>query len=868
MFQKTVNNKTSNRKETYMKKLLNGQWEFKEATEARWKPATVPGCNYLDLLNLDMISEPFDGVNEKDLYWVAEKDWEYKKSFELSKEELEADEIRLNCLMLDTLGDVYINEKLVGKSKNCHLEYSFSAKEFLNIGKNTIRIFFHSPVNYVSDQYKKEKTPVNGNGQNGIVNIRKPQCHFGWDWGPVLPPSGISRDIYLEFLNVAKIENLQITQEHSAGIVTIKTTAQVEMFQSKTVECEITVEAPNGEKLTAQGLECEFVIENPELWWTNDQSDKKEQPLYKITAVMTEQGNELDRKEKKIGLRTIILNTSRDVYGSNFQFILNGVPLFIKGANWIPADSFVTRFDEQKLQYAIDATLFSNLNMLRIWGGGYYESDQLYDACDKYGILVWQDFCFACQAYPFFREEFLNNVKDEIECNVKRLCHHASLAIWSGNNEIEAMAMSWITMTKYIEWTEKFFYHILEPEIRKIDTSTPFIPGSPCGISHNNGQDRDNVGDTHLWAVWHGLQPMNYYRKRMTRFCSEFGFESLPDIKTIRTFAKPSDYSLTSDVFTAHQKCTSGNMKMVYYIASRFRLPKNFEDFIYLSQVAQQECVSDATEHWRRNKGRCNGSMYWQLNDCWPVCSWASMDYYGNYKALQYTARHFNAPLSVSIEDTEKTIKIVAINDLRQDKKVTVNFKVFDFESGVIKGKGTTLVVPAVQNKEIFVLDVLKMKNRFDTERAGVVAELLLNNQMISRKTVLFKKEKDLNLPKATLSKEVKVLDNSLEITVKTDVFARLVRVQSEISTLPFSDNYFDLLPNESKTITMPLDGKFTAEEQAESLNLFCCTDVVPDKTQLADKLVMAKVMMNPVNFGSWAYYKKIPKDATYGKDQ
>ncbi|MEG0547034.1 MAG: glycoside hydrolase family 2 protein [Oscillospiraceae bacterium] len=845
-----------------MQKLLNGKWQFKDVKSSEWLVGTVPGCNYLDLLNLDLISDPFDGLNEKDAYWVAKTDWEYKKSFKISKQDLQSNEIRLTALMLDTICDVFINEKLVGYGQNCHIKYSFPIKDFLVVGENTIRILFRSPVNFVDNLYKKEKTPRNNNGQNGIVNIRKPQCHFGWDWGPVLPPSGITKDIYIEFLDVAQIDDFKITQEHKDGTVLINVNVKPEIFDTSNIECEVSVEAPNGKKLTQKGFSSEFLIKNPELWWTNDLSDKKEQPLYKVTATLYKEGKKVDTDEKKIGLRTIVLNRDNDVYGSNFQFILNGVPLFIKGANYIPPDSFITRFDEEKLQYTINSVLFSNMNMLRIWGGGYYESDELYDACDKYGILLWQDFCFACQAYPFFKEAFLQNVKDEIKYNVTRLRHHASLAIWSGNNEIEAMSIGWATMTQYIEWTEKFFYQILEPEVRKCDNTTAFIPGSPCGISHNNGHDKDNVGDTHLWAVWHGLQPMNYYRKRMTRFCSEFGFESLPDIKTIQKFAKPSDYSLKSEVFTAHQKCNSGNMKMVYYIASRFRLPKHFEDFIYLSQVTQQECISDATEHWRRNKGRCNGAMYWQLNDCWPVCSWAGMDYYGNYKALQYTARYFNAPVSVSIENTDKIIRIVCINDLNKELKLTVRYRIFDFITGIIAGDEIVTDILPIENKEIFVFNVAKLAQKFDIRKTGIIAELLEDDNVISRKTVLFGDEKDLFLPKSELSKEVKICNDHLEISVSTDTFARLVRVESSISSLPFSDNYFDLLPTEIKTITMPLDKNFTAKEQAESLSLFCVSDVEPDGNKRDDKIKKAKILLDPVNLGNWIYNRQIPKDA------
>ena len=347
-----------------------------------------------------------------------------------------------------------------------------------------------------------------------------------------------------------------------------------------------------------------------------------------------------------------------------------------------------------------------------------------------------------------------------------------------------------------------------ENEIRKYDTVTSFIPGSPCGIAHNEGVNCDNVGDTHLWSVWHGLAPMKEYRHRMTRFCSEFGFESLPDIKTIRTFAEKEDYDIHSPVFMAHQKCNSGNDKMLYYIASRFRLPERFEDLVYLSQVTQLECISDATEHWRRNKGRCNGSIYWQFNDCWGVCSWASMDYYGNYKALQYRARQFNAPVSVSIEDKDGKVKLYILNDKPKKQSLTLKCTIFDFEKGVLQEKSRDFEVDALENYECFTLYEKQLARHFDLTRIGVKAELYKNGKLINEKTYLFKPEKELQLTKPEMSLKTEVNGDEIAITVKSDRFARLVRVESSLSTLPLSDNYFDLLPGESKTVTMKIDEK------------------------------------------------------------
>lgn len=843
-----------------MKKTLNGKWQFRKVGDKLYKEATVPGCNYLDLMANGDIPDPFIGLNEKDVYWVGETNWEYKKTFKITEEELNCDDILLTCEMLDTICDVFVNNMLAFSGRNCFTAYSVSIKERLVKGENEIRILFRSPVNYVKEKYKSCPTPINSNGQNGIVHIRKPQCHFGWDWGPVLPCSGITKEISLEFVNGAKIEYLFASQTLNAdGTAVISVRADIKAY--KDYECSLKVVLPDGSTLEKSGTEADFTITEPELWWTYELSGKAEQPLYEISAAVVSGGKEVDSDSKKIGIRKIELNREKDEYGRNFQFRLNGIPLFIKGTNYIPPDSFITRFTSDKLEYLIDTALFSNINMIRIWGGGYYESDEFYNLCDKKGILVWQDFQFACQAYPFFDNDFLDNVKEEVKYNVKRLCHHPSLAVWNGNNEIEDMHMAWVHMQKYVKWTEKFFYHILEPEIRKYDKNTPYTPGSPVGEAHNVGVESDNVGDTHLWGVWHGLKPMNYYRKRMTRFCSEFGFESLPDIKAIEKYAKPSDYSLSSDVFKSHQKCANGNDKMIYYIASRFNLPKNFKDYVYLSQVTQNECIADATEHWRRNKGRCNGSMYWQFNDCWGVCSWSSLDYYGNYKALQYGAKHFNAPLSISIENTSDYIRVFVLNDLNESKTVDAEYEIFDFENGALETSKRTLTVGAVKNSVAFDLNVPFICSEYDKKRTGIAVRLYENSALIQQKTVLFCRENELHLPKAKLKTVFEKTADGLNVIVSSDKYARLVKIESSKSTLPFSDNFFDLLPGQKKTVTIKNDTAVSPTELRNSITTYSLSDIPFSNNKLDTKFKQLKVFLSPTNISNAIYHGRLTKD-------
>lgn len=840
---------------------LNGEWHLKDCYAKKFYKATVPGCNFLDLINGGIIPDPFVDLNENKVQWVNERDWEYFRTFTLSQTDFDCEEIILSCEMLDTLCRIYINGKNIGCAENCFIKHEFSVKDYLRIGENEIAIRFYSAVNHVKKISEKEAVPPNSNGQNGIVNIRKPQSHFGWDWGPVLVASGISGDIGLIFVKDARITDISVQQIHKDGKVTVKANCEMQTFSDE-IECNLSIIHPDSSEFSVSGTSAEFTVENPELWWTYEVSQKDVQPLYTVKAEITSNGKTVDTFEKKIGLRTVELDRSRDEYGYNFRFILNGVPLFIKGANFIPPDSFITRFGEEKLQKTLNAVRFSNMNMLRIWGGGYYISDAMLEKCDKMGILIWQDFQFACQPYPFFKESFLENVKKEIEYNVRRISSHPCLALWCGNNEIEEMHNGWITMKNYIEWTEKFFYQILEEEIRRYDLSTPYTAGSPCGISHNKGVDCDNIGDTHLWAVWHGLKPMSFYRKRLTRFCSEFGFESLPDIKTIRSFAEEKDFSLNSKVFSSHQKCKNGNEKMIYYIASRFRLPEKFEDYVYLSQITQSECIEDATEHWRRNKGRCNGAIYWQFNDCWPVCSWSSYDYFGNYKALQYRAKNFNAPLSVSAEDFPDKIKISVLNDFNSQKSVCVRYALYDFSKGEVLSDEKSLTVQPFENADAFELKYSQFFTNSRSPSCVLRIILLENGVCVNEKTKLFKKEKFLDLPKAEIKLTVRNTDTDfIEIDLISDKFCRLVKLESDISSNPFSENYFDLFPNEIKTVKIAKDKHFTDAELERSITAMSLCDVKPDRSIVKPLINKLKVFTSPVNIGNAIWHGKITKD-------
>ncbi|MBR2589299.1 MAG: hypothetical protein IKE65_00070 [Clostridia bacterium] len=845
-----------------MKKSLNGEWQFRQAGKAQWYKAHVPGCNFTDLTGDGLISEPFYGVNEKECAFVGESDWEYRRSFHVDAAELKCDEVMLCFEMLDTLADIRINGTLVGSTENCFIKHEFAVKSLLHAGENEIDVFFHSPVNFVSETYRKEGGTVNSNGQNGIIHIRKPQSHFGWDWGPVLVPSGISGACFLEFVHTARLAHVFTSQQHhESGAVTLTVNTEIESFSAQPVSTAVHITCPGREVFHANGTHTHFEIKNPLLWWTYELSGKEVQPLYKVHVTLTAGKRVVDEKELDIGLRTVKLNRETDAYGQQFRFELNGVPLFAKGANVIPPDQFIHRFDEEKREKFFAAVRFANMNLLRIWGGGYYADDAFLKKCDEMGILVWQDFQFACQAYPFFKESFLENVKREVAFNVRRMCSHPCLALWCGNNEIEQMSAAWQHKRDYVAWTDTFFYSILENQIRKIDTATPYIPGSPCGTAYNTGINQDNAGDSHIWAVWHGMQPMTYYRKRFPRFCSEFGFESLPDIKTIKTFAAKADYDLHSPVFLSHQKCGSGNSKMLYYIAKRFYLPQCFEDYVYLSQLAQMECVEDATLHWRRHRGRCNGSLYWQFNDCWPVCSWAGMDYNYNYKALHYAARRFNAPVCISAADSEEQIEVFLHNDKNEAVAVTMEAFFFTFAGEKKKALHKKITLSPCTVKKVFRVDAAYIQKAKKTRAALCVRLYNESGEMFMQKVILPDKEKNLALPKAKIKKEIDIQNSSITLKLKADKFARLVCLTSDVSGAVFSDNFFDLLPEQTYEVSMAVPAGEDAKALAAGIRVFSLSDIAFKRNAMKITKNKMALFSSPTNLGNIFFHAPVPDD-------
>ncbi|GHU17685.1 hypothetical protein FACS1894163_08890 [Spirochaetia bacterium] len=567
---------------------LSGAWELREGGGDQFIKGHLPGSNYLDLMAKGKIPDPFWGQNEEAARKTAEKDYEYSRTFDLPPDFLDRENIDLVVSGLDTLATVMLNGKEIARTDNCFRTYRLPVKDALQEKDNRLTIYFENPFPYMAKQ-QRENPMSSANGGLGVPHIRKVQCHFGWDWGPNLPPVGIFGGIALEAWSV-RIDDLIVRQDHREGLVRLSVEAALAggaAFPADTdLETICILTAPDGKKLTAKG-ECKNAafsftldVENPQLWWCNGLG---EQYRYTLSVIVNEKksGAELDRAEKSIGLRTITLDTTPDKWGAQFRFVVNGVPVFARGADWIPSDTFVTRTSEDDLRFYIESAHRANMNMLRVWGGGHYESDTFYELCDQYGIMVWQDFCFACASYPFGDSAFTENVHQEVIDNVKRLRHRASLALWCGNNENEILSLLWKKKKALFKSNNDFYYETLRTWVAALDGTTAYWPGSPSSNSLSIGANDLRYGDAHLWQVWHGLLPIEAFRKLPARFCSEFGLESFPSMRAVRTYTDKTEPDIKEPVMMAHQKSAGGNQKILFYLLTKYREPKKFVDMVY-----------------------------------------------------------------------------------------------------------------------------------------------------------------------------------------------------------------------------------------------------------------------------------------------
>jgi beta-mannosidase len=821
---------------------LTGAWQFRQANTPRqgedeWLPATVPGGAHTDLLALGRIPDPFVGDNERRVQWVAEADWEYCYQFAVTPELLQQAHIWLVCDGLDTLATVSLNGHELGRTANMFRQYHWEVKPWLKAEGNELRIELASVVRYVTQKQAGRSLPGVSQAIPGGPHVRKAPCQFGWDWGPQLPPAGIWKDIRLEAFDAVRLADVHLRQVHANGEVEVEIEAEIERFEPavEPLALAVTITAPDGSTIerTIEGAfevsktaRVSIPIPDPQLWWPNGWGD---QPLYDVEVegkgkakAEAEAGRSTLTSTSafyRIGLRTIELRQEPDEWGCSFTFVVNGQPLFVKGSNWIPADSFPTRISDEYLEGLIRSAAETHQNMLRVWGGGLYEDERFYDLCDRYGILVWQEFVFSCSIYPLDEPDFVENVHAEVVENIRRLRHRASLALWCGNNEMEWGWVDWHWNRPELQELkaayDRFFHHTLPEWCVAEDPDHAYWPSSPSsGIPFEdpNGQRQ---GDAHYWDVWHGRKPFTAYRSQYPRFMSEFGFQALPPLDTILTFAAEPDWNMTSYIMEQHQKNASGNALMVSQMLDTFRLPQDFESLVYLSMVLQAEGIRYGVEHWRRHTQRVKdtrrvaGTLYWQLNDCWPVASWSSLDYFGRWKALHYAARRFYAPLLLSIEDAAPRQSIYLSSDLLEEWQGSVRWALTTLDGNVLSSGEQAAQAEPSGVTAVETLDFSGFLDDDSRRELVFVAELWQKDRRLATQTAFFVPTKHLSLADPQIKADVMLEEGLLVIELSARSLARLVECSltgaPTTGGMVFSDNYFDLPAHQVIRVTAPL---------------------------------------------------------------
>ena len=831
---------------------LNGQWSLKMVGDGKTYEATVPGDVFSDLMANGVIANPLVGLNEESVQWVGRADWEYSRSFEVDEKILAFQFVELNCNMLDTLADVYINGNLIDSTKNINRRYAWNVKDLLKSGENNVKVIFHSPLSYIADKQHHNNLPNSTLGEAGSCHIRKSPYHFGWDWGPHLLTLGISRDCFIHCYDVCKITRIDIKQTHFENSVDIDIKTYLS-DDDDDLKVKYTLSFKGEEVCSAIGENTATLkVENPRIWWCNNMG---EQPLYDLDVKVYRGDKQVAQKSQKIGLRTITLDKGLDEIGRNFCFYINEQKIFARGANWVPADSFINNVSDEKLYDLLYKAKKCNMNMIRVWGGGYYESDRFYDICDKLGLLVWQDFNFACSPYPFDDKEFVEEVLAEVEDNVLRLKNHACLCLWAGNNEIESMSMAWLNRRKVIADCGEFFYKTLPEYLAPLDENTPYWACTPSSGEYMKNINSCDKGDTHLWHVWHGLRKLEYYKNMPTRFCSEFGIESLPSLNAIEEFADGNEFSSTNcKLAKAHQKCIGGNGKIKYYMLSKFWTPKHFLDTVYLSQLTQAICIKNATEGWRVNP-RCHGALYWQYNDCWGVNSWSGMDYYGNMKALQYCARRFNQNTLLVFQNKDDIMSVLFVNDNNTPIKTKIECGIMTYDGKALGGVVNTVVILENKVSQVAKLDVINtLKKNKEKENNCYIYAIAYNEngEITCQETLPLTDENKAKLPKAVLSCDISLENNTVVMDIKSTRYARFVEIRLKGYSTMLSDNYFDMLPNRTKSVRFDLPKDETLESIKEKISIRSLCDIERKHSAFRDRLEKSAIFWNPVNLANY----------------
>ncbi len=860
---------------------LNGIWKLQNEEKSINIDAEVPGSVFEALIENMVTEDPFYGENEHKMSWVYNSNWIYQTQFDVNPDFLEHSKIILRFQGIDTFSEVYLNDELLGTTDNMFLTYDFEVKSKLKTVSNRLKIIIESPTIKALEDIKKHgiKLTTGMEALPGVPYIRKAQYSFGWDWGPQLPDISIYpieligydsvkiNSIYTvqtfkynkDPLKITNPEEISTIKVNSVNLrVNFEFDADKDDLEDLTYSIKINLTAPDGNKISkntmlkSKNQYIELNIDNPHFWWTHDLGEPN---LYEL-SVSLEKDNIIDTFTQKIGIRDIRLIRNSDKWGETFYFLLNGVPIFAKGANWIPIDNFILRGKKLGLyEKTLNQAKRANMNIIRIWGGGIYESDLFYEICDNIGLLVWQDFPFACAIYPKY-QKFSEEVKKELIENIKRLRNHPSLALWCGNNEIEylwklLLAISKIDDSDTIQELKSSYVNMFEKSfpdlIAKYDSTRSYWPSSPSSVGFSSQKkymdpNSPDKGDSHFWNVWHGGAPFSEYRKFNSRFMSEYGFESFPSIKTIRTFCPPEQFDFFSPIMKNHQKNSAGNKKIMRYMRRRFTIPKKFEQQVILSQITQAEAIEYGVEHWRRNRNdfHCMGSLYWQLNDCWPVASWSSIDYFSRWKALHYYAKRFYQPLFPSVKEDIQNVEFWITNDLAIPKEVNFEWKILDSEGKILKkGFYETKISPCFSLK-CETIDVSDINQEKEKMQQNIIfyklRDKLKGNEIIYHGFRLFDSPKHFKISDPGLSFACERASNEINtfnFIIKSKGIALYVFIDSDKFDFIASDNFFSMEPNESRIIILnefnPLDSntEFTDQNIKDSIRIGSLYDLL-----------------------------------------
>ena len=828
---------------------IDSKWEFQSEKGEPFMPASVPGTVHLDLLENGKIDDPFFRLNEHELQWIDKLDWNYRTTFNINDSQFNYDNIELDFLGLDTYADIFLNDHLIYSSDNMFVGKKIEVKQKIIRGENNLLIKFKSPIDVGIEKYDNlgyelpdnandlsEIGEVIGNKKVGVFS-RKAPYSFGWDWGPRLVTSGIWRSINVNFWSNFKINDLYFKQNIVGDKAFVEANVEVlSLIENKNVVAEISVDDKKIFKdfvyleKGANKFTIPFTVEDIERWWPNGMGNQK---LYDIRVKISNENYSID-SSKSIGFRTIELITENDSIGNNFFFKVNGIPTFMKGVNYIPQDVFLPRVKDSDYQKILSAAVDANMNMIRVWGGGVYEDDIFYELCDKYGLLVWQDFMFACAMYPG-NDSFLRSVEEEAIYNVKRIRNHPSLALWCGNNEVLSAWENWGWKKGIVENQsqeiadtifkayDQIFHKILPKVIQEYDPATDYWSSSPS--SSTGVTESLTSGDAHYWGVWWGKEPFSTYEEKIPRFMSEFGFQSFPEFSSVEKYTNESDYNIYSDVMKSHQRSSIGNSTIEEYMLRDYNVPDSFEHFLYVSQLLQAEGISLGMEAQRRNRDICMGSLYWQLNDCWPVASWSSIDYYGKWKALHYQTKKSFEESILSFHKNNNEIAIYFVTDKLHSEKYKYNLQLRDFSGKIYNSwKGEFHSNPN-NSKIIHNIDLasISIDNEYFNDKF-IFAYVTLNDIIISEKIKYLTPLKNLKLTQPKFQYEVDIVDNFYEIKLISKNLIKNLFIASMLE-YNFSDNYFDLIPNKEKVIRINRDNFSSARSFEESLRFISLYD-------------------------------------------